>query len=243
VSAPENPTIRILNMTSIGAFSWRWPEAVEHFERGWLAVVSAHGSEFQIRHGIGRRDAFGRSRVRSVTWVEGEPMVEGVEADDFKESEALLSLIKVTKKHLRRGDPIPVGYAALPIALMSEEISAPNSPSSLAVKLRQDDIEGWTRHAILRASAWGRLRHRSPRASLPPVTSTGPGPTSQSSKANSSDINSAVVAGLLLFGRNHHADGRDANPQFTPNPATNELVRSNPFAFLLAVLMDQGISA
>lgn len=101
-------------MTALGPFSWRWPAGPEAFERGWAAVATVDGQEFRARHGIGRRDAYGRSRFHSVTWVEGEPVVEGVEADDFDRSECLLSLIKVTKRHLRPGDAVPAGYASFP---------------------------------------------------------------------------------------------------------------------------------
>ena len=89
---------RLINTSAIGPFSWRWPEGIESYERGWAAIADVDGTEFQIRHGIGRRDAFGRSRLKSVTWVEGQPLVEGVEADDFDQSQSLLSLIKITKE-------------------------------------------------------------------------------------------------------------------------------------------------
>jgi hypothetical protein len=86
----------------LGPFSWRWPEGTECFDRGWAAVAVVDGQEVRARHGIGRRDTYGRSRVHSVTWVDGEPLVEGVGADDYDSSGCLLSLIKVTKHHLKR---------------------------------------------------------------------------------------------------------------------------------------------
>ena len=98
---------RLIRTSVIGPFSWRWPEGVETYERGWVAIVDMDGAEFGIRHWIGRRDTFGRSRLRSVTWVGGEPLVEGLEADDFDQSQSLLSLIKITKKHLRPEDEVP----------------------------------------------------------------------------------------------------------------------------------------
>jgi hypothetical protein len=45
---------------------------IENYERGWAAIADVGGTEFQIRHGIGQRYAFGRTRLRAVTWVEGE---------------------------------------------------------------------------------------------------------------------------------------------------------------------------
>ena len=108
------PDIRLISASALGSFSWRWPEEIEHFERGYAALVRFQGSEFRIRHGISRRTAYGRLRLHSVTWVENNPTVEGVEADDFAHSQSLLSLIKVTKRHLRPTDPLPL---SIPVSL------------------------------------------------------------------------------------------------------------------------------
>ncbi len=175
VGSPEIPAILLVAMTALGPFSWRWPEEFETFERGWAAVAAVDDQEFRLRHGIGRGDVYGRSRVHSVTWVEGEPIVEGVAADEFDRSGCLLSLIKVTKRRLRPGDALPPGYASFPVVTMADEASGPYSPRSLAVKLRQDDVDGWTRHAPPRRSRQehGTRRHRlrRPRAPrLPPHT-------------------------------------------------------------------------
>ena len=230
-------------MSVIGSFSWRWPERVETYERGWVAIVDVDRAEFQIRHGIGRRDTFGRSRLRSVTWVEGEPLVEGVEADDFDQSQSLLSLIKITKKHLRPGDDVPSEYAGFVIAVFADEVVGPYSYGSLAVKLRVDDIESWTRHALLRAAAWGRLAARPRyRPSLPPRTTLGPVPAVTHDEPPG-EQQQAITAALLEYGSHHHAPEKGAVLEFTPNEQANALLRSDPFAFLLGVLFDQNVPA
>jgi hypothetical protein len=145
---------RLISTSAIGAFSWRWSDGgIENYDRGWAAIANVDGTEFHIRHGIGQRYVFGRTRLRSVTWVAGEPLVEGAEADDFDQSQSLLSLIKITKKHLRPGDQVPPEYAGFHVVVFSDEVVGPNTYGSLAVKLRWDEIEGWTRHALLRAVA------------------------------------------------------------------------------------------
>jgi uncharacterized HhH-GPD family protein len=45
----------------------------------------------------------------------------------------------------------------------------------------------------------------------------------------------------LAFGREHHTAEIEAVPEFTGNPEANELLRSDPFAFLCAVIFDQGV--
>ena len=234
---------RLVRVTAIGPFSWRWPEGIENYELGWAAVADVEGTELRIRHGIGRRDAFGRSRIRSVTWVEGEPTVEGVEADDFARSQSLLSLIKITKKHLRPGEPLPDAYSGMQVAVMADEVVGPHSFRSLAVKLRQDDVEGWTRHALLRAAARGRLAvRRRDRPSLPPPAGPGPLPAATFDESVGGQQN-AVAAGLLEFGRHHDASEKGAAVDFTSNADANELIRTDPFAFLCAVIFDQGVPA
>ncbi|WP_169948938.1 hypothetical protein [Microbispora sp. H11081] len=237
------PDIRLITMTALGPFSWRWPDAFESFERGWAAVVTMDGQEFHIRHGIGRRNVYGRSRVHSVTWVEGNPTVEGVESDDFDRSASLLSLIKTTKRHLRPGDTIPPDYASFPVVVMAEEVRGPYSPRSLAVKLRQEDIDGWARHALLRAVAWDRLpKGRRNRLSLPPVTGTGPAPASVRPH-DDTEVRAAVVAALLKYAGQHRATPQTPAVDFTPDKEANEFIRTNSFAFLVGVLFDQGVSA
>ena len=234
------PDIRLVSDSELGSFSWRWPETIEHFERGYAALVRFKGREFRIRHGIGRRTVYGRPRLHSVTWVENRPTVEGVEADDFARSQSLLSLIKVTKRHLRPTDPLPPEYSGFTVGVMSEEAPGRYSPRSLAVKIRLDDIEGWSRHALLCSAAWGRLRsERRPRSSLPATTAPGPGPEKIPARSDGH-----AVAAALLRHRPKFEPGSTGNtPDFTPNAEANELVRTDRFAFLTAVLFDQGVPA
>jgi uncharacterized HhH-GPD family protein len=168
--------------------------------------------------------------------------VEGVEADDFSRSECLLSLIKIAKRHLRPGDAVPAGYEAFPVVVMADEAAGPHSPRSLAVKLRQDDIAGWTRHALLRAAAWGRLRPVTRlRTTLPPAGGMGPAPAA--GPAAPGQLRRAVAIALIEYGKQKAPAGPGPVLEFTPNPEANELLRTNPFAFLIGVLMDQGITA
>ena len=53
----------------------------------------------------------------------------------------------------------------------------------------------------------------------------------------------AVAAALLAYGRSTSAKAAKADPEFTPNPDANRLIIEDPFAFLLAVIFDQGIKA
>ncbi len=150
---------RVIRVTELGSFNWRWPIGTEDFERGYDVVVEYNGCQYDIRHGIGERDVYGRPRIHTVTWVNGQVMVEGVEADDYEKSQGLLSLLRArnTKKHLRPPAPKPSGYEEMTVVVMDKEIKASHVPASLGVKIRLDDLEEWSRHALLRAAAQGRL--------------------------------------------------------------------------------------
>src|SRR5262245_33552158 len=95
--------IRLLHFEPAGEFKWRWPTGnVEHFDRSWCGHVAIDNVDLEFRHGLGHRKVYGRTRVHSVTWLLGTPMVEGVEADDYEISRALLSrLVRHDKRHAR----------------------------------------------------------------------------------------------------------------------------------------------
>jgi hypothetical protein len=75
--------VALVGLERLGPFTYRWPTNVESFERGWNLRVKAGGQTYPVRHGIGRRVAYGRERARTVTWVGRWPKVEGVGADDY----------------------------------------------------------------------------------------------------------------------------------------------------------------
>jgi len=167
--------VELHDIRPIGPFDFRWPDATEHFDHGWDGTVDIDGRARRFRHGIGNRVAYGRPRVHSVTWLDGQPIVEGVETDDYERSRALISEIKRPDRKLARAlSEVPEGYRRFLIVTHRDEIDAPYSRNGLAVKLREDDLEGWLELAVLRVvtlgrrlDAWGdrRLSSRIPQVS------------------------------------------------------------------------------
>jgi uncharacterized HhH-GPD family protein len=75
-----------------------------------------------------------------------------------------------------------------------------------------------------------------------PASSSASGSHSAVASQGGTDVRQkAVTAALLAFGREHHTAEIEAVPEFTGNPEANELLRSDPFAFLCAVIFDQGV--
>lgn len=242
-SAPDAGTqVTVDDVSELDPFDFVWPEGPEHFDRGWEYTASTGSTSFLVRHGIGGRDVYGRYRVHSVTWLDKQPMVEGVAADDYAESGSLLSTLRSAgRAHVRDWSELPIGYAGFTIVRQSDEIVAKYSRRSLAVKVLEDDLAAWARHAILRArsKAPGAVVGRAYRkivlsASAPAATLPSPPDLDRS----------AVVRALLQLAEMEKAEmNKSGEPFFTPNALANRFLVENPLAFLLAVIFDQGIVA
>lgn len=239
----DSADLTIDAVAELEAFDFRWPEGVEHFDHGWEFTAHTGGDSHLVRHGISGREVYGKYRAHSVTWLDKQPMVEGVAPDDYDESGALLSLLRIGgSAHVRELTDLPMGYAGFTIVRQSDEIIAKHSRNSLSVKILEDDLPGWARHAILRArskgpeASPGRPHHLAQgRPAKAPSPLLQPPP----------DLDeAAIVREFLALSETAKAESNaDGEPFFTPNPAANHLLIENPFAFLLAVIFDQGIVA
>ncbi|GBE22393.1 endonuclease III [bacterium BMS3Bbin01] len=243
---PEAP--RLVSLQLIGAFDYRWPNAVEHFDYGWEGDVEFEGRRVRVRHGVGHRVVYSADRIHTVTWLDGSPTVEGVAADDYEESKALLSLVKRDDGSMVRepGD-VPAGYRSFTIVDHRSEIDERYSRRGLAVKIRVDDVPAWAHHALLRRSV-GRTAENPTRVASAvrsrdrnvdrPRTSPGP------YQPLGSEVKAAVARRLIEFGESEAAGLlAGADPQFTPDAEANAFLLSDPFAFLIAVICDYQIKA
>lgn len=143
--------VEILSQAHLTSFDWKWPSSqVEHFEEGWELEVKTGGRNHTVRHGLARRAAFGRMRLRSVTWVDGQVRVEGVETDDLGDPR-LASLLKINgQKHVKTPAEVPAGYQTFDLVTFSDVVDGPNVFQGLGVRIAKDDLESWARHALLR---------------------------------------------------------------------------------------------
>jgi uncharacterized HhH-GPD family protein len=186
---------------------------------------------------------YGRWRVHTVTWLDREVLVEGVEADDYPVTRGLLSQLKHgDKKVVRELAGVPAGYERFELVEHRHEIDAKYAPYCIAVKIREDDLLAWGVHAWLRmcqrtnrtgvSSERSRVESAAPRSV--PAQALPAAPTADSQ---------AVAAGLLAHGGALAASAGGAEVCFTPDEAANALIRDDQFAFLIAVVCDQGIVA
>jgi hypothetical protein len=127
-----NTAIEILGVEETGPFDFRWPEGVESFESGWSFGIRIDGKIHRARHGLEAREVYGRMRVHTVTWIDGEVQVEGVEADDYPVSQSLISRLRRPGRATARTlGEVPTGYKEFEIIEHRREIEAPYSPIPL----------------------------------------------------------------------------------------------------------------
>jgi uncharacterized HhH-GPD family protein len=230
-----NSTVDISDIRKTGPFSFRWPTGTEDFEQGWECTLRIDGAIHRVRHGIGARVVYGRGRVHTVTWLDGGVQVEGVEADDYPVTMALLSVLKrPDKKYVRSQEEVPKGYEGFDVVDHRREIDAPYSRNCLAVKIAEDDLGAWAHHAWLRS----RLR------SVASVVSVSPQARDAALLPAPPTLDQRAVVRVLLAHGEALADELAGGPlSFTPDPEANELVHTDPFAFLIGVVCDHGIRA
>jgi hypothetical protein len=211
-----NTTIEILDVEKIGPFEFRWPEGVEYFESGWRFRIRVDERIHRARHGLGFREVYGRMRVHTVTWIDGEVQVEGVEADDYPVSQALISrLHRPGRAFARTRDEVSIGYEGFGIVGHRREIEAPYSPQLLAVKIREDDLASWVLHAWLCGQLPRKASVAAPPARAPDTSTLTP---SQLPPAPSPDAQ-AVARALLAHGEALAGQLKVGELlRFTPNP-------------------------
>lgn len=76
------------------------------FDTGWQVRVSAGGADRRIHHALAHKQAFGRRRRASVTWLDGEPVAEGTGVVDYPVTRSLCSVVKTADGHfVKPGEP------------------------------------------------------------------------------------------------------------------------------------------
>jgi len=223
----------------VGPFTFRWPDAEEDFDRGWDLDVAVDGKRRNVRHGLTFRRVYGAMRRRSITLIDGAPVAEAVGPDDYNTSRCLISALKDEQNHIvRPGAHVPAAYAGFPLVSHREQIDAPYSRDALAVRLHEDDITSWVGFALARSAVRAGRQPTAPAPRPQAQAAPTPMPEPTSTPADSP----AVVAALLAYGRSQTPE-RVGETSFTPHPEANALILNDPFAFLLAVIFDQGIPA
>lgn len=225
----------ISNVEPTRPFDFRWPNGTEHFESGWSYRLNVGTETHQVRHGIGGREVYGRVRVHTVTWLDGHVQVEGVEADDYPGTGAPVSLLRHPDKRLIRSvQELPADYQGLDVVDHLREVEAKWSRDCLAVKIAEDDLVGWGVHAWIRARQRGTSASQASRTPMMVSPTLPPAPTLEKR---------AVVTALIAHGVDLAQALGGGTARFTADDDANAMIHADPFAFLVAVVANQGIRA
>lgn len=132
-------------------FTWPngWTEEYPHAYEGTLDKESMH---FEVKVGVGEREAAGRNRKRVTIFLNGRPTVEFAGADDFAKSGLIASCITLpNKKRLKPNQAVPKEYQSFDIRRYDSVVRGPRAASSMAVVSKIDDLETMVSHAVIRA--------------------------------------------------------------------------------------------
>ena len=62
----------ISDVEQLGPFDFRWPDANEHFESGWVYRLNVADESHAVRLGVGGREVYGRERCTRLPGSMGE---------------------------------------------------------------------------------------------------------------------------------------------------------------------------
>lgn len=239
-TATATASIHVASEEAIEPFSFRWPDATEEFSGGWQATATVDGTPHTVRFGLGRRKVFGAVRMHAVVFLDGKPAVEGTAEDDYETTNALVSMVKVGRHDVIDKLELPAGYDGMDVVTHRDAVTGPGARRGLAVRLREDDVEGWVRHAVLRLRQRGDMHVRGSR--LRGTADAVDDIQRPDHRARPFDA-AAVVRMLLDHGTHLEERASGEPPSFTGDPEADRFIVDDPFAFLVAVISDQGIRA
>lgn len=143
-----------LKIQEAPGFQYTWPNGVtEEYHPSYEGTFEDISRHFEVKVGVGEREAAGRNRKRVLVLLNGRPTVEFAGEDDFDKTHQVVSLITLpNKKRLKPHQPIPKEYRAFNVKPYNSLIKGPRAATTMAVVAKIDDIETIVSHAVIRAT-------------------------------------------------------------------------------------------
>lgn len=150
VSKLSSPHIKLQEAP---AFQYTWPNGfTEQYPLAYEGTFEDTSRHFEVKVGIGEREAAGKNRKRVTVLLNGRPTVEFAGADDFDKSDLVASLITLpNKKRLKPHQPIPKEYRSFDVRQYNSLIKGPRAAKTMAVVAKIDDLDTIVSHAVNRA--------------------------------------------------------------------------------------------
>ena len=152
-SIVPKPISTHIKLQEIPSFQYMWPNGVtEEYSSAYEGTYDDTSRHFEVKLGIGEREAAGKNRKRVLVLLNGRPTVEFAGVDDFERSELVASLITLpNKKRLKPHQPIPKEYRSFDVRQYNSIIKGPRAAKTMAVVAKIDDVDTIVSHAINRA--------------------------------------------------------------------------------------------
>lgn len=231
---------KITGLQQLGPFKFRWPDTHEDFEGGWDFQLNVGGAQYRARLGIGARLVYERWRVHTVTWLDGAVQ---------SRRRVWKQTITRPARHSSASSSGPTGRwsGAWPRCRRGTRVSIWSTtgrrsmPGTRPIHRREDP-----RRRLAGVGGACVAANESAQAgvssSVAPRPGANAGPRRPLPAPPTAD-RLAVAAALLTHGAALAASAGGGVVRFTPNEAANAFVHRDPFAFLIAVICDQGIVA
>ena len=142
-----------LDLHKIPAFPYTWPGGeTEQYNEAYEGTYEDGKFHYEVKIGIGEREAAGKMRKRVTVFLNGRPTVEFAGADDFDKDGLLASVITLpNKKRLKPHQPIPKEYQWFDIRRYDSVVTGPRASTTMALVSRIDDLDTIVAHAVNRA--------------------------------------------------------------------------------------------
>lgn len=142
-----------LEIHEAAPFKFTWPNGwTEEYPQAYEGTLDKESMHFEVKIGVGEREAAGRIRKRVTVFLNGRPTVEFAGTDDFTESGLIASCITLpNRKRLKPNQSVPKEYQSFDIKRYDSVVKGPRAASSMAVVSKINDLETIVSHAVIRA--------------------------------------------------------------------------------------------
>lgn len=133
------------------SFTHIWPDGTpSKFREVLEGSVKTSSKNHAVRIGLTNWIAAEEDRERVVVFIDGRPMVEFVAANDYKDSNLMASVIKISGRQVRPVLGTPDSYRHLKVRPYNDLIIGRYASSNLAVVCERNDTETMLEHALIR---------------------------------------------------------------------------------------------
>jgi len=152
-TAPARQLSSKLDLQQVPAFQYTWPNGyTEEYPLAYEGTFNDADRHFEVKIGIGEREAAGKNRKRVTVFLNGRPTVEFAGADDFDNSSLVAGVVTLpNKKRLKPHQPVPAEYRSFDLRRYDSVVTGPRAATTMAVVAKIDDFDTMVSHAVTRA--------------------------------------------------------------------------------------------